>query len=166
MNTMMQYRPFKSHAWFVPFTWIVSMLAFTGAGFFLPVFGLTTFLFLVTGVICCFLTKILYDSSNITVSIETEGIRIVGGTYSNYQYVSWEKFICAYYARSYKGHLYLVLSPEELAPKQVMQYINKGACLSKLSVGLVVVIHIDVMQNTLQVREFIRNKVLKVNELL
>ena len=163
MKDAIQYRPFRSEAWFVPFTLGIGILAFTATGYCLPNIESTVF-FLVFGILCFWLTKKLYDTSNMIVSFEWEGVRITGGKFDNYCYASWEEMEYAYYARNFKGHLFLVLSPKALSEKQVKQFVNRAVNSYKLCVDFVIVIHIDAMQDVSQIKERISSKVSNIQK--
>lgn len=163
MNDTIIYCPYRSHAWFVPFTIVIEIFAFAAVGYCIPYGGSVVFLLVAIGIASIWLTRVLYDSSNIAVFFEPEGLRITGGRYSDYRYVHWEELPYAYYTRSYKGHLFLVLSPKALSKKQVKFFANKGASSSRICIDFVVIIHIDVLQNSSMLKEIIGNQVLHVD---
>lgn len=162
MNNICTYRPYRSHAWFLPFVIPVAMLAFVAAGYCFPYVGVGVF-WVAIGIVCTYLTKVLYDSSNISVVFEQEGLRIVGGSYNDYRYLLWEEVSNAYYVRNFRGFLFLVLSPKVLDSKAAKKLINRGANLSKICIDDVVVIHIDDLQNVSQIKELIDSHVVQVD---
>lgn len=162
MNNICTYRPYRSHAWFLPFVIPVAMLAFVAAGYCFPYVGVGVF-WVAIGIVCTYLTKALYDSSNISVVFEQEGLRIVGGSYNDYRYLLWEEVSNAYYVRNFRGFLFLVLSPKALDSKAAKKLINRGANLSKICIDDVVVIHIDDLQNVSQIKELIDSHVVQVD---
>lgn len=164
MNDTIFYRPYRSHVWFLSFTMPVGMLAFVAAGYCLPYWGFRVLILATIGIACAWLTKWLYDSSNSAVFFEQKGIRIIGGSYKDYQYVLWEEVQFAYYVRNYKGHLFLVLSPKALSPKKAKKLANRGANSSKICIDYVVVIYIDDLQNASQIKEQIVHNVLHVDD--
>lgn len=163
MNHAIAYRPYRSHAWFVPFAYGIGIISIFAAGYSLPHIGFATFVLLGIGIVCFLLAKVLYDSSSILVLLEQEGLRITGGNHSNYRYIPWKELSYAYYTRSYRGHLFLILSPTPLSQKQTQILTNRGANTSKICVDSVVVIHIDTMQNTSQLKETVVSKVLHID---
>lgn len=159
MNDVIIYRPYRSHGWFVPFTIAIGILAFMAAGFCIPEMGLFDF-FLTIGVLSMCVTKVLYDSTNIVIFFEREGMRIAGGRYNNYSFFPWKEFSYVYYAKSFKGHLFAVLSPKALSPKEVKNFVNRSANSSRMCIDFVVAIHIDVLQRTSQLKDLIASHVL------
>ena len=162
MNNICTYRPYRSHAWFLPFVIPVAMLAFMAAGYCFPYVGTVVFCVAI-GIVCTYLTKVLYDSSNIAVVFEQEGLRIVGDSYKDYRYLLWEEVSNAYYVRNFRGFLFLVLSPKVLDPKEAKKLTNRGANLSKVCIDDVVVIHIDDLQNVSEIKELIDNHVVQID---
>ena len=158
MHDTIIYRPYRSHGWFVPFAIAAQILSFAAAGFCIPNIGLFV-LFFAMGALAAYLAKVLYDSANIVVFFEQEGLRIAGGRYKNYRYFPWEGFSYVYYIRSFRGHLFVVLSPKELSPKEGKNFVRRGANLSRICIDSVVVIHMDVLQNTAQLKELINRHV-------
>lgn len=142
MKDTIIYRPCRSYAWFIPFTILIGMLAFFAAGYCLPFWGFNVIVPVAMGIACTWLTKVLYDCSNIAIFFEQEGLRIIGSSYNDYRYVLWEELSCAYYVTSYKGHLFVVLSQKALSPKEAKKLANRGANSHKTSVDDAVVIYL------------------------
>lgn len=159
MDHSVSYRPFRTYNCFVPFV--------SGTGvFFIICVGYCLFpphwhmlMFLLISILCFWLSKVLYDSSNIIVLFEQEGLRIIGEKNNRHQYFSWTALEFAYYSRNYKGHLFLVLSPRELSQGEVKAYTNRGANSLRLCVDSVVVIYIDTIQNTKPIKDVVSKKV-------
>lgn len=163
MNETIIYCPYKSQTWALIFTIPIGLLAFVGAGYCLSLSGISAISFVGIGIICIWLTKMIYDSSNKAVFFEQKGLRIVGGNYKDYRYILWEELTYAYFARDFKGHLFLVLSPNALNSKEAKRFANRGANLSQICVDSVVVIYMDVVQNVSQLKELIDNYVENVD---
>lgn len=160
MKDTIVYRPYRSHAWFLPFTIPVGMLAFIFAGYCLPFWGFYAIVPVAIGIACTWLTKVLYDYSRVAVFFEQEGLRVIGSSYNDYRYVLWEELSYAYYVRSFKGHLFAVLSPKALSPKEAKKLANRGANSTRICIDDTVVIHLeDILQDGLQIKEFIENHV-------
>lgn len=155
MNNTITYRPYELHKWFLYFTVPIGVLAFTISGYCLLFSHIGSFVLCGMGIMSLWLTKELYDSSNISVHLEQEGLRITGGSFNEYRYMTWEKLQYEYYDRNFKGHLFIVLTPNVLNPKEIKAFINRGANLSRICIDDVVVIPIDALQDTSQFREFI-----------
>lgn len=164
MNDMIIYRPYRSHIWALFFTIPVGMLTFVAAGYCLQYWDFSVIFLVTIGIVSIWLSKMLYDSSNIAVFFEQEGLRIVGGSCTDYRYALWEELSYAYYIRSFKGHLFLVLSPKALGHKEAKALANRGANSAKICIDYAVVMHIDVLQNTSQLKELIDNNVLHISD--
>lgn len=175
MNDTMIYRPGRSCAWFVPFMLSSGIFCFVmlGAGIFsfvaegysLTDIGPLFFFLLGMGIISIVLTKVLYDCSNIMVLFEEEGLRVTGGKYNNYWYALWKEFPYAYYARNYKGFLFLVLSPKALSQKEAKRFANRGSNSMRICVDYVAVIPMD-NQQIQKVKNFLESKELHIDTYL
>ena len=161
MNNIYIYRPYRSHAWFLPFIIPVAMLAFVAAGYCFPYIGVGVFCAII-GIVCTYLAKVLYDSSRIAVVFEQEGLRIIGSSYNDYRHLLWKEVSNAYYVRSFRGFLFLILSPKVLDHKEAKKLTKRGANSSKICIDDVIVIHIDDLQNVSQIKELIDNHVTQV----
>ena len=163
MNNTIIYRPYKTQTWLLFFTIPIEILTFVGAGYCLPLSGVSVLCLTGIGIASIWLTKVLYDSSKRAVFFEQKGLRIIGGSYFDYRYVPWGELAYAYYARNYKGHLFLVLSPNALSTREVKRFANQGATSSRIFIDYVVVIYIDILQDVSQIKELIDNHVVHVD---
>ena len=163
MNDTIIYRPYKTQTWPLVFTIPVGILAFMGAGYCLPLSGVSVLCLAGVGIACIWLTKVLYDSSKRAVFFEQKGLRIIDGSYFDYRYVLWEELSYAYYVRSFKGHFFLVLSSNALSPKEAKHFANRGANSSRICIDSVLVIYIDIFQDASQLRELIENHVVHID---
>lgn len=162
MKDTIVYRPWRSYAWFLPFTIPVGMLALVAAGYCLPYSGYGVLVLATIGIGHTWLTKVLYDSSNLAVAFEQKGLRILGGSYKDYRYILWEEVPYAYYVRNYRGNLFLVLSPKALSPDEAKKLAKRGGA-SKICIDYAVVISIDPSQDTSQIKRQIVHNVLHVD---
>lgn len=163
MDTSFLYRPYRSYGWFVPFTLGTAILAFVAVGYHLPRIDVTLFVLSAGGIMGASLSKMLYDLSNIAVLFEQEGVRIIGGRYTDYRYLPWEGSPYAYYTKSYKGHSFLVLSPTSLDRKQAHRLTNREANASGICVDHVAVICLDALQDVSKIKEMVEDKVLHID---
>lgn len=115
-----------------------------------------------TGMVSLWLTKVIYDSLKRRVIFEQNGVRIIDGD-SDCCYFSWEELNYGYYIKSYKGHLFLLLSAEMLNPEEAKRIVNKGANTSRILIDRVVVIYLDLLQDVSQVKEIISNHLVRVS---
>lgn len=163
MNNITIYRPYKVHARILPFTVTVGVFAFIAMGYCIPYWEFGVSLWVVMGVGCIWLTKVLYDTSNLTVIFEQQGLRIVEGRYNNYRYVLWEELLYAYYVRNFKGHLFLVLSTNALSPKEAKRFANIAATSSRICIDDVLVIYINFFQEVSQIKELINSHIIHID---
>lgn len=94
-------------------------------------------------VISIIATKHSYDLTKVTVLFESDGLRLINGKHIREYYVSYQNLPYGYYCRSYRGHLFLVLSPETLCEKQIRKIVNRSARLEKVIIDNAVVIFIN-----------------------
>ena len=158
MDNLIVYRPYRFHYYCAFLSLCIGAFASVIMGCYLPTVDWFIIVWFAVLFLSVFFAKVLYDSSNITMLFEEEGLRIVGGKYADYSYFPWNMFTIAYYARSYKGHLFLVLSPEPLTQTQAKQYVNRSANLSKLQIKSAIVIHLDATQDVSKVKEIVNTK--------
>ena len=78
----------------------------------------------------------------------------------------YEKYLFAYYCRSYKGRLYLILSSNELNRKKVKKIVNFEECMGKTFGNLYVVIFIDENNKQIDVvRKYISENIKNICEI-
>lgn len=155
MDSAIIFQPYQKQTWPLFLTIPISVLAFVCAGYFLYFSLIASICFIGAGVICILLTKVVYDSSKRFLVFEQEGLRIVGSGHSDYRYMPWEVLIHGYYVRNYKGHLFLILSPNVLNVKAAKRLVWRGANSSRICIDDTVVIFLDDLQNTAQIKELI-----------
>ncbi len=155
MNDAIVYHPYKAQTWPLVFTLPVGILAFVGAGYCLPFSGVSVLCLTGIGIVCIWLSKVLYDSSKKAVIFEQNGLRIIGGSYFDYRYIPWGELKYGYYTRNYKGHLFVVLSPNVLNSKEAKRFANQGANSSRIFIDYVVVIYLDALQDVAQIKNLI-----------
>ncbi len=128
MNDAMIYRPYKTQTAFLFLTIPLGIATFVIACYclFSAQVGLCL-IFTGAEIGSIWVNKVLYDDAKRAVLFDETGLRMIGGSYLDYRCISWEDFPYAYYARSYKGHLFLVLSPGALGHKEAKRFANKGA---------------------------------------
>ena len=97
-----------------------------GVGYCLSFSGVGVLFLIGIGMACIWLTKVIYDMSKRAVIFEQNGLRIFDGGYLGYRYMPWEKLTYGCYIRNYKGHLFLLLSPNALNSKEAKYFANQG----------------------------------------
>lgn len=163
MHNAIVYRPYKAQSWPLAFTLPVGILAFLGAGYCFSFSGVSVLCLIGVGLACIWLTKVLYDSSKKAVIFEQNGLRIIGGSYFDYRYISWGELMYGCYTRNYKGHLFLLLSPNVLNAKEAKRFANQGANSSRIYIDDVVVIYLDVLQDVAQIKKLIDSHLSQVD---
>lgn len=159
------YQPYHSYSYFFLFIIAIGTSLLVVIGYSLSNPGLYLIILLLLAILCVTLAKFLYDTSKSTIFFETEGLRIIDTRTTIHTYFRWTDIAYAYYARSRRGHLFVVLSKEELFQSKIKQYVNKGANSSKICVEEVVVINMDPLQDFIQLKEFLNCKVLHIHEI-
>lgn len=162
MDKAIVCRPYQVYIYFIPFILFCEIFAFIIVGCNL-VAGLFDWLMFTVGILCIWLTKVLYDASNIVVIVEEIALQIVGGNYNQYRYILWKELSYGYYTRSFKGHLFLVLSSKELGSKEVKKLVNRGANFYKICIDDTIIIPITFLKNASQLKEMIVNHELHVD---
>ena len=155
MDNSILYRPYKSQSWPLIFLLPVGILALIGAGYCFSYSSVNAFCLIGVGLTCIWLIKVIYDSSKKAVIFEQNGLRIIGGSYFDYRYISWGEVTYGCYTRNYKGHLFLLLSPNVLNAKEAKHFANQGANSSQIYIDNIVVIYLDVLQDVSQIKKFI-----------
>ena len=160
MNNIIIYRPNKSQNWVVILTFFYAVFWLFVAGLYLTISVFVACILLGLGIVSIWLSIFLYDTSNICIFFENDGLRIAGGSYKNYNYIPWDKFKYAYYTTNFRNFSFLVLSPKELSPKEAKYYTNKGANLSRICLDDIVVMGMNDCQDISQeIKEFITKKI-------
>lgn len=162
MNNTIVYCPHRSDIYFAGTMFVVSILSFAALGHCLSDFEAVCYLYAGIGSLSLWLAKNLFNSSQLRLLFDREGIRVVGGKYDN-QFIPWNKYIYAYYVQSYRGHLFVVLSPQVLNLRQAKAFANHGANTSKTCVDDVCVIYLNYSAMSLRIKELIDHNVLHID---
>ena len=93
------------------------------------------------------------------IVFESDGLRIIHDGRVKYCCIPWSELSFGYYGRSYKGHEFLVLSSELCSKEQVKKLINRGANAARVCAENVIVIYLDGLQDTLQIKALVKEKV-------
>lgn len=149
-----EYRPYRSHAWFIPFSAMSGIFAYIVAGAALPSYFVAA-AYLGMGLLCTVLTKFLYDSAQTTISFESRTLNIASKKCNPRKFTLGKELAFGYYSRNYKGNLFLVLSPASVDQKQLKKIVNQSANRSKVCIGNVIVIYMDDLQDTARIKEIV-----------
>jgi hypothetical protein len=161
MKNSIVYRPHQSDIYFAWTILAVGILSFVALAHCLPAFNAVSCLYTGMGILSMWLAKTLFDSSQRRLVFEPEGIRLTDSKNNNHL-VPWNKYIYAYFERNYKGHLFLVLSPQVLHLQQAKSFANQAANTSKVFVDNVCVIYLNNSPTSLEIEKIIKQTVLHV----
>ena len=142
MNQSIFYRPFRYYKAFFYVAMIICPLCFFAAGWSTPYIPAMSFL-IVSGCVFACLAKYSYDLSNIVLCLEPDGVQVMNCTQNECTKVSWEDFHYAYYISNFKGHRFIILSPETLLPKDVKRIMNRASNSARVYVGKFPVVPIN-----------------------
>lgn len=149
------YQPHRTQKYMSVFIAMQGIFLFVIAGAAIRDIGIATVFFIGIGFVAMYLAKELYDSSKITVFVCEDGLRIAGCKHES-KYFPWDVFSYTYYAKNFKGFLFLVLSPDPLSTKAAKKLANRAA---NICIGSAVAIHIDALQDTSQFEKMIREHI-------
>lgn len=143
MDTNIMFRPYRTHGWIAPVALCMALLCAVLGGYLLEIMLAGAWLFLFTEILAMWVTKTLYDSANIVIHISPKGLQVFGDHDNRYVFRPWDELSYAYDTNNYKGHHFLVLSPERLSAKEAKMLANNSAIRSKICIDLCVILYID-----------------------
>ena len=153
-----EFRPYRAHKVFLPPVITVTISAIMLIGYSFADVSCAVFIAIPIALLGSLFTKYFYDTSKIIIEAGDDGLRIIGESRNSYSYTPWEMLSYSYYQKNYKGFLFVVLSPEELGPKQVKQLVNCGG-RSRLNFNGVIVISIDNTHGATLLKQLINAKI-------
>lgn len=103
------------------------------------------------GIMGVWIIKVTYDISQKAIVFEKDGVRIIGGSYKEYQYIPWEKISYVCYARNFKGSIYLVLSQKVLDPKEIRHIVRSADVNTRYFIEGSIIMPMDPTQDLTQV---------------
>ena len=158
MSNAVKYRPWKLYIYIIPIVIFCGSAFIVIAGLYFST-SLTNFcISLLLGTLSFGLAKVLYDSYKVIILFSPQMIEITEKKQSKaYKYT---EFLYGYYGRSYKGHLFLVLSNKRIDKKQVKLLCNKSANYSKICFDDTVVIPIGNPNNKNEIEKFVDNNLM------
>lgn len=162
MNHRIIYRPYQSNIYFAIAIIACGIFSLIALGHCLLVVKPITFLFAGMCILSFWLAQMLINSAQQRLIFEPEGIHATGGK-NNGKFVPWNKFTYAYFERNYKGHLFLVLSPQMLHSQQTKSLTNRGANTSRIFVDNACVIFLNNSSTSLRIEELIKQTVLHID---
>lgn len=162
MNVYIKYKTYKMYKFLLIFFILMSILSLVFIGdslknraiYMLIVWGFFFLLFSVSAKYC-------YDLSKLTILFESEGIRLINVRDLKEHFISYQKFLSGYYCRSYRGHLYLVLSPELLTEKQVKKMVNRSVWLNTVYIhnAVLLLIHNASKEEKILIKEIVSEQI-------
>lgn len=114
---------------------------------------------LIMAVITTVLQRYLYRLAAVSVILEPEGLRILNDGKTTCRFLPWEALHWGGYARSFRGHLFLILSGEVLDEKQAKHLADRGANQSRIWLGDAAVIWLDNLQDTTEMEQVLAQKI-------
>lgn len=154
------YLPYRTHYYFALVFVRISFAFSVGIGYSLSNpewILLIPILFVVATLV---FAKHLYDTSKITVLLVAEGLWVVGNGKMAAKYYAWCDIPYLAYARSKRGHQFIVLSSKDLSKSQLEQCVAQGVNSSALGLKpSIIVLPIDPLQDTTLLLDFLNDKV-------
>ena len=117
------------------------------------------FIFLVPQYIIAISANFMYYLSRVKVILEENEITVVNDRQTKSRSIEWSCIHYAYYVKKYKGHRFLVLSPDGLSENQLRNFIGKGIVSSKVCIENVIVIRLSKSKDTSKISDFVKQKV-------
>lgn len=158
------YKPFRTQFVFAPICGLIGMVFCFFSGMTLAENNGYAFGFALVSVLCLGLAKYLNDSANIAVILDDEGVRVLNEKGNKYFLVRWQAIQHGYYYNNYKGHMFLVLSPDVLSLEQVRNVVNRAAIKSKLHSSDGLVIYLDAFQDTSALKEYVESRTISIRK--
>lgn len=161
MSNTLKYRPWKLYIYFIPFLIFCGLVFAVVASSCFSVSLLSNFfVYLLLGALSFVQAKVLYDSYNVVILFLPQAMEITEKKHS--RTYNYNEFLYGYYGRSYKGHLFLVLSNKCIDEKQLKLLCNKSANYSKICFDDNVIIPIDNPKNKNEIERIIDNNIVIV----
>lgn len=158
MNDVIVYRPYKFHRWSFPFTALIALLAYAGAVCFTEEWSYVL-VFGVIGTGCAWLTEHLYNLSKLKVVFDQQGVKTSGRTHQETRSMLWGFTNYAYYAKGYKGDLFIALSTNSLNRQDVERLVGRCANTGKICMDGVLIIYMNPLQDISPIQALIDSKV-------
>lgn len=155
----MTYRPYQAYriiSWLF-FILAIAFIFFAGVVIFSNICAGLIILF--SGVFFLLVAKWLYDTSNIVIILDMQGLHMIERKCKDSQYYSWETLSCAYYIRNFKNFLFVVLSSEKLSREEARFFVKRCENLSRICIDNVVVFPVDP-----QLIDFLNGRVLYIDD--
>lgn len=102
--------------------------------------------FLIRGIACVgfgLLARFCYNMSKITLSFESDGLTMRHIKGKKEMYISYQDYPYGCFCKSYRGHLYLVFSPDKLQEKQYKKIVNRSVWTNSIFVKRTIVFMIN-----------------------
>ncbi len=144
----------------------ITMALFLLAGCAIPSDAGALCCMLLAGSVSALVAEAMYDASKKAVVFEEDGVRIIGGSYKEYRYMSWAEVMYACYTYNNKGHEFLVLSPQMLTPEKAHHMVKKisSGLHVVLSLEDVLLIHMDILQDVTPIKNWVAEHVTVLTE--
>lgn len=152
MEPLYSYYPYRTNKYFVPFS-IITMCVIL-----VMFWGMRSPFSFALVLLNAWTIKILYCSSQISILFFEDYLCISKGQHKETRDYSWEQLCYLYHTKNFKGHRFLLLTPQRIQTQQVYRYTNRGANTAKVCIDDVVVFPIEDSLFTADLESFILSK--------
>ena len=157
MDILFEFYPYRNN-WYVLIFSVLTIIAFS-----LMLFLYFNLLFLLLAVVNAWLIFFSYASVRTKILFYQDCFRIHDNKRKKTIDLTWEQVTYGYHTKNFKGHRFLLLSPNKLTEKQLRQYTNQGANTDRICIDAIVVFPIGNSQYTSELERFIFSKVMVID---
>lgn len=153
MEILFEFYPYRNN-WYVLIFAVITMMAFL-----LILFLYFNLLFLLFALINTWLIMFSYASLHTKILFCQDCFCVHDNKRKKTRDFTWEQVKYGYHTKNFKGHRFLLLSPNKLTEKQLRQYTNKSANTDRICIDAIVVLPIENSQYTSELEHFILSKI-------
>ena len=157
MEILFEFYPYRNNRYVLVFA-VITMIAFS-----LMLFLFFNLLFLILAIISTWLIIFAYASLHTNILFYQDRFCVHDNKRKKTKDFTWEQVRYGYHTKNFKGHSFLLLSPNKLTEKQLHQYTNKSANTDRICIDDIVVFPIENSQYTPDLERFIFSKVLIID---
>lgn len=154
MDILFEFYPYKNN-WYVLIFSVLTMIAFS-----LMLFLYFNLLFLLLAGVNACLIIFSYVSVHTKILFYEDRFRVHDNKRKKIIDFTWEQVTYGYHTKNFKGHRFLLLSPNRLTEKQLRQYTNISANTDRVCIDAIVVFPIENSQYTSELERFILSKII------
>lgn len=164
MECLLTYYPYQSHKKFLSL--LVGGSAFTFAlsvYFFHQSNSKDGFFLLLIGLMCIVLLKPICDPLKKHIVFDVDRMIVHDGNACCIE-ATWNLYRYAYHSHSIRGHRFLLISPRELNKGEAKQLCNRSASRSEIMIDGVIVLFVDPIHDTQDVKEQVLKHVQRIKD--